>query len=226
MDRNYTISCVSIPTLGNFNDAAFFSNHFKLREVELNQKLNWQLPSWNGSEYDDLDTPAATYFIVRKPNFDSRFGDVAGAARIVPTTCPTGYMLKNSFRHAVLFEPLPENPLCWEGSVAVTNDELPKEERSHVFRLFAASYLEFLVDQKAEWMYGLAIKKIWDRWTQFGWPLTHLGPVVTFNDGTEGTAGKLLVSQEQLERARANAGLDPKTPILDYGKKTILPKTP
>lgn len=219
MGRNYKISCVSIPTLGDFNDVAFFSNHFKLRDLELNQKLGWQLPSWEGYEYDDLDTPAATYFIVRSDRKDPRFGDVAGAARIVPTTCPTGYMLKNSFQHAVRYEQLPHTPRCWEGSVAVTNDSLPREERSHVFRLFAAAYLEFLVERKAEWMYGLAIQKIWDRWTQFGWPLTKLGPTVPFKDGTEGTAGKLPVSQLWLERARVSAGLDATTPILDYGNK-------
>lgn len=219
MGERYKVSCISIPTLGEFNNVSFFSHHFRLRQSELNEKLGWKLPQWEGSEYDDLDTPAATYFIVRGDREYGAFGDVAGAARIVPTTCPTGYMLKNSFQHAVQYEELPNNSYSWEGSVAVTNDNLPKEERRQVFRLFAAAYLEFLVSREAHWMYGLAIPKIWDRWTQFGWPLTQLGPLVKFQDGTEGTAGKLPINSYWLMRARENAGLD-NLPILDYGDKS------
>lgn len=223
MESRYRVCCVSIETLKNFSDdIAFFAQHFRLRHKELNEKLKWGMPSWNGMEYDNLDTPAAVYFIVRDRDYDlvkdpykGYFGDVVGAARVVPTTCPTGYMLKNSFQHAVTLEELPESKAAWEGSVAVVNDRLPREERSQVFRLFAVSYLEYLTAQKAEWMYGLALKKVWDRWTQFGWPLKHLGPTVPFDDGTEGTAGKLEISEEALDRARRSASVNGR--ILDYG---------
>lgn len=216
METPYRVCCVSIPTLGAFNNASFFAQQFRLREIEYNQKLGWGRDSWQGHLYDDLDTPAAQYFIVRDgKHLDDPLGDVVGVARLVPTMCPTGYMLKNSFQHAVKFEPLPQSPDCWEGSVAVTNDRLPKTERTYIFSLFAAAYLEFLVSQKASWMYGIALEKIWQRWGQSGWPVEPIGPTVQFDDGTEGTAGKMPVSQEWLEKARTHVGI--KGDILEYG---------
>lgn len=66
------------------------------------------MPSYNGMEHDEFDTPAARYLL-----WIDEAGDTRGVARLLPTTCP--YMLKKLWPNMISGE-LPQSDSIWEAT--------------------------------------------------------------------------------------------------------------
>lgn len=89
---------------------------YRLRHKVFKEKLDWDVPSHDGLEYDEFDDADAVYVIARC----NASGEVIGCCRLRPTHRP--YMLKDTFPMLLEGEPAPEVPNAWEISrLAVIN---------------------------------------------------------------------------------------------------------
>ena len=71
------------------------------------ENLHWDLPTSDGMEVDQFDTPATAYVIARDED-----GDLCGCARLLPTTGP--YLLADVFPQLLHGQPLPRHEDVWE----------------------------------------------------------------------------------------------------------------
>lgn len=116
------IDIVTWETAHLYGDA--WIQHHKLRYDIFVKRQGWEIPVHNGIEYDQFDTPAATYLLSR-----GRTGAVNGITRLVPTTAP--YMIDQVWPQWVKGD-RPHDPRVWEGTRFGVSPELTAEERARV----------------------------------------------------------------------------------------------
>ncbi|HEX2580388.1 MAG TPA: acyl-homoserine-lactone synthase [Dongiaceae bacterium] len=101
---------------------SLWADHHRLRYKLFIERLRWQVNSEEGMEYDEFDTPAATYlFVIHKSR-------LASVARFIPTTKP--YMIEKLW--PFFMESLPRDNTVWELSRFGVDPDLSTEERTHV----------------------------------------------------------------------------------------------
>lgn len=221
MRQKYTINCMTLSTQHLFPGNMLAEAH-QLRQQALNIELDWRLPSWNGEQFDTFDNRATTYFIVT----DNQTGDVVGVTRMVPTTSPVGYMIKNHFAHAVTDIEMPRADHIWETSVAAIKGDLSPDKdesraiRREIFKLLLPAYQEFGLQNGITEVIGLAIPKIWGRWTECGIPHSPAGRPIDVSDGTKPYVATMPIGIQWLEKSRRNAGIEGNQ--LYYGQKPII----
>ena len=93
------IYCVNHKTVHQFGQA--YVGQFRLRYDLLVDGQYWNLSRFQGMEYDQYDTPAATYLVHQDEE-----GVVRGSVRTVPTDRP--YMIREIFPDIVETMPLPQ----------------------------------------------------------------------------------------------------------------------
>lgn len=192
------IECVNTATSHLFGDA--LAAQHRLRYRVFVERQEWDVPHWQGMEYDQYDTPAAYYLISRDET-----GEARGVSRMSPTTRP--YMLKDVWPDMVSAEELPCSMLVWEGTRIGIDRSLSPADRRRVLGELVCAYAEFGLAMKVDWIIGvmptLIIRSLFER---SGWHVELLGePRVLGGDKVR--AGKLRVDQETLERARAFFGI-------------------
>ncbi|MCA1908552.1 MAG: hypothetical protein LDL39_09340 [Magnetospirillum sp.] len=109
--------------------------HHRLRHKCFVERNGWSVPSHDGMEYDQFDTPAATYLIHRHPG-----GPVNGVARLIPTTRP--YMLKELWPD-LLGGDVPVSPKVWEATRFGIDDDLEPAAKRRVAAEIVLGCLEF-----------------------------------------------------------------------------------
>ena len=94
-------------------DQNTLTDMFRLRHAVFHDRLEWDVNSDNGMEYDEYDEAGPVY-VLAKGNDDA----VEGCWRILPTTGP--YMLRDVFPELLAGQPAPESPeVCEISRVAV-----------------------------------------------------------------------------------------------------------
>lgn len=101
------IDVVSLENAHLFGPA--LASQHRLRYRVFVERQCWDVPRYNGMEYDQFDTPAAVYLIYR-----DRFGEARGISRLIPTTQP--YMIKEIWADMVDRPDLPAEPAVWEAT--------------------------------------------------------------------------------------------------------------
>jgi N-acyl-L-homoserine lactone synthetase len=71
------------------------------------ERLGWQLDTQDGAEVDQFDRPDTVYVAI-----EDEQGDIAGCARLLPTTRP--YLLSEVFPQLLNGLPPPNDPTIWE----------------------------------------------------------------------------------------------------------------
>lgn len=193
------IECVNLATSHLFGDA--LAAQHRLRYRVFIERQDWDVPHWQGMEYDQYDTPAAYYLISRDEN-----GEARGVSRMSPTTRP--YMLKDVWPDMVSAEELPSSSAVWEGTRIGIDRDLSPAERRRVLGELVCAYAEFGLSQGIEWIIGvmptLIIRSLFER---SGWHVELLGePRVLGGDKVR--AGKLRVDEDTLLKARAFFGIE------------------
>ena len=83
-------------------------SHHRLRYKMFVKRQKWSVPNYRQIEYDEFDTPAATYILA----VDDQ-NRALGTTRLIPTTRP--YMVKSLWPDLADVE-LPESDSIWEAS--------------------------------------------------------------------------------------------------------------
>lgn len=80
---------------------------YKFRNKVFNERLGWEVQSFDGMEIDAYDGLGPVYMLSH-----GEIGKVSGCWRLLPTEGP--YMLKNTFPQLLRGETVPESPRIWE----------------------------------------------------------------------------------------------------------------
>lgn len=193
------IDCVTIANSHLFGDA-LASSH-RLRYRVFIERQQWDVPHWDGMEYDNYDTLAASYLIYRDDD-----GVARGISRLSPTDRP--YMLKDVWPDMVTREALPTDRRIWEGTRIGVDRDLSPDQRKKVLGELICAYMEFGVAHDLDWIIGvmptLIIRSLFVR---SGWHVELLGEPRVLG-GDKVCAGKLKVDASVLPKIRARFGLD------------------
>ena len=149
--------------------------------------LNWSLPSVDGMEFDQYDTPLCRWVVVHE------FGEVLGGVRMLPTIAKCGiysYMLRDaqnglleSLPTDVLFIEAPVEHDVWEASRFFVTDIVPASRRLEVEQLLFKGMTQVAIDNGAKYILGI-VPAIWSRWARrLGVSATPIGAKFTI-DGT------------------------------------------
>ncbi len=98
--------------------------------------LNWNVPTVDGMEFDQYDTPFAKWVVIHE------FGKILGGVRLMPTTARCGiysYMLRDAqlglldpIPRDVLFLDAPIDEKVWEASRLFITEEVTANRRAQV----------------------------------------------------------------------------------------------
>ncbi|MEN3950364.1 acyl-homoserine-lactone synthase [Iodidimonas sp. SYSU 1G8] len=192
------IDCITCETAHMFGDA--IASQHRLRYKVFIQQQSYDVPSYRGMEFDQFDTPAATYLTYR-----DKHNVVRAVTRVSPTTMP--YMLEEVFPDMVTFAPLVKSERVWEGTRLAVDPDLPEHERLRAVGEMMCAYLEFGIREGIDEFYILmpvALQTILMERT--GWPVTVLGETrMIGGEAVRAVAPK--VSAEILARVRGKLGI-------------------
>lgn len=116
MMRTIIVNCWNIDKF-----ADYWREHFRLRHDIFIDRLKWDLPHYEGMEFDEFDCPATEYVLCL--NDSNR---VVGVSRLLPTTCT--YMIEKHFSDEY-GGTLPKTEKVWEASRFGISRSLNSAER-------------------------------------------------------------------------------------------------
>lgn len=171
---------------------------YKLRYQGFKVRQNYDVPSYNGMEYDGYDTPVARYLVWR----DNQ-GIVRGCARISPTTYP--YMIEDLWPESVQQIELPKQEDVWEASRFCIDNTLPQEIRKNIHGELLCAFQEYGLEHNIRWMIGVMAPLIWRSvFIKTGWPIEFLGPIMKPAPKDKFVSGKMEISRKILTEIRKN----------------------
>ena len=207
-------SFASAPSSG---DPEIVSRFFKFREKVFNQAQNYQMPSFEGMEHDELDTIGATYF--------ARYGThgaILGVSRLTPTKYQNyeQSMIANAIGKTVDGKvPHGERILEWSRLGVAPELSANPELRRTVVDEIVLSVLEVALAREAESMIAIMPPGFWNSvFVKRGWAVEPLGTghQVYGPDPSRDfvTACQMPVSREILQNVRRVTGIA--GPVTDY----------
>jgi acyl homoserine lactone synthase len=162
-----SVVCISWET-AHLHGEAWISHH-RLRHRVFVDRLGWQVPSYRGLEYDQFDTPAATYILW----LDGE-GLARGAARLIPTTQP--YMVKTLWPELIDGD-VPQTDQIWEATRFVCDRNLNSEMRRRIVAELICGCQEFGIARGISSYLGVMPVGIFRHViAAAGCPVTLLGP--------------------------------------------------
>ncbi|MCR4376601.1 MAG: GNAT family N-acetyltransferase [Rhodospirillales bacterium] len=188
-----SIDCFNVTTAHLYGDA--LASQFRLRHQVFIERVDYQVPSWKGMEYDQFDTPATQYFVWRDEN-----GVARGIARLAPTC--VNYMLKEIWPDKITKIDMPQSERVWEGTRFGVDHSLPAAQRNAIVKELVCGYMEYAAAHGIDDIIGVMPVGIWRAvFARNGWPPVELGPVWR-EDGIEVQAARLPVTMETLQSVR------------------------
>ncbi|WP_142849089.1 acyl-homoserine-lactone synthase [Telmatospirillum sp. J64-1] len=211
-----TVEAFSWENAHCFGDA--LAGQHRLRHRIFIERQNYQVPAYNGMEYDQFDTPAATYVVRRDEQ-----GIVRAINRLIPTT--TNYMIKELWPDLVEeLNELPSSPNVWEGSRIGVDDRLEPKLRDRYFGELLCGVLEFGMARGIDWYIGIMPAGIVRRaMIGAGLDVDLIGSPKTVGDTWRVQAVKINVTAASLAEVRRRKGVE--GPVLDLiGQPQPLPQ--
>jgi N-acyl-L-homoserine lactone synthetase len=186
-------------------------SHHRLRYRMFVERQRWNVPHYRQIEYDEFDTPAATYILI----VDDR-SRTLGTARLIPTTRP--YMVESLWPNLVDVE-LPHLASIWEASRFGCDRDLDAASRRRVVAQLIQGCQEFGVMNGISRYLG--VMPVWvfrHVISAHGCPVTPVGPKLRLH-GHDIEAAYIDVSPSVLEVVRQRTGTrvtlyDPERPSL------------
>jgi acyl homoserine lactone synthase len=187
-------------------------SHHRLRYRMFVERQRWNVPNYRQMEYDEFDTPAATYILI----VDDR-NETLGTARLIPTTRP--YMVERLWPDLVDIE-LPHLPSIWEASRFGCDRELDARSRRRVVARLIQGCQEFGVMNGISRYLGVMPPWIFKHViAAHGCPVSPLGPTLKLQ-GHNIEAAFIDVSPSVLETVRRHTGM--RDTLHDPGAATLL----
>ena len=157
-----------------------FTNVLKARHESFVVQRKWDLPTVDGMEFDQYDTPQSRWIAVHQ------FDRVLAGIRMTPTTARCGiytYMIRDaqlglleSIPTNLLYEAAPVSPHVWEASRVFISQNVPAKLRLSVQANLMQQMVKTARDEGATQIIGLC-PRAWMRWMRrLGYQTEHVGP--------------------------------------------------
>lgn len=167
MGAKMQTTMISFSSLGEHGD--LFADLLRARKKAFVDGQNWDLPTSDGMEYDQYDTPASRWIAVHDR------GKIMAGIRLTPTTARCGeysYMIRDaqlgllpSIPRQLLFAEAPVDSTIWESSRIFVDPDVPASERSKVHLDLMNEMIIQARKLGAKEVLGL-VPAIWKRWTK------------------------------------------------------------
>lgn len=175
-------------------------SHHRLRHRIFVERQGWEVPEYNGLEYDQFDTPAARYVLWLDEHHEAR-----GVTRLIPTTQP--YMIQVLWPE-LIDGPLPRTPTIWEATRFGCDRDLDPPTRRRVIAELICGCQEFGIANGISKYVGVMPTAVFRHViAAAGCPVTQLGPVRRMKDH-DIAAAHIEVGPSTLARVRSGAGID------------------
>ncbi|WP_051389535.1 acyl-homoserine-lactone synthase [Bradyrhizobium sp. Ec3.3] len=159
------IEAFSVATAHHFQDA--LASQARLRYEVFVRRRKLDHASWGGLEFDEFDTPAATYLVWRDQE-----GVVRGLARLLRTTRP--YMLRSYWPHLVEDGDTPVSPKIFEVTRVCVDKSVKPVIRQTIFPELLCAIQEFLLLNQGTGMIGVTRQHLLAHFIRSG--IRWLGP--------------------------------------------------
>lgn len=185
--RTHTITWKTIHHYGDL----WLQSH-QLRHDAFIARLGYQVPSHDGLEWDQYDTPRATTIVVEDA------GRCVGVCRLIPTVHP--YMLEELFPELLPYAP-PKRPDVWEASRIAVAPDLPAGRREAALKTLIVAVQRHGLEHRVRHYLGLMPVLIFRRTLiRHGVEVDILRATAKMIDGIETAAGEIAVSAATVER--------------------------
>lgn len=169
---------------------------FVLRHQSFIERQQYDVPTYDGMEYDKYDTPATNYLV-----WVDDEGRVRGVSRKAPTD--RAYMIKEIWPAIVTEIPLPSSASIWESSRFAVDKTLDIATRRQIVGDLVCAGLEFGLQNNIQAYVGVMPPAIWRSvFERCGWPIEKIGPVIALDSGERIVAGWMAVKEEYLEQVK------------------------
>jgi acyl homoserine lactone synthase len=159
------IEAFSLATAHHFQDA--LASQARLRYDVFVRRRKLDHTSWGGLEFDEFDTPAATYLVWRDEQ-----RAVRGLARLLRTTIP--YMLRSYWPYLVDGGELPSAPGVFEVTRVCVDKTVEPKIRRTIFPELLCAIEEFLRLNDGSGMIGVTREHLLSHFVRSG--IRWLGP--------------------------------------------------
>jgi acyl homoserine lactone synthase len=172
----------------------------RLRHKIFVESQNYQVPQFNGMEYDQFDTPAAMYFVWR--DFS---GKARAVARLIPTT--QAFMIGELWPGLVAGSELPRRSDVWEVTRLGLDPDLTADQRRQAVGELVCALGEFALRQGiSSYLFVTHPRIMKSVLAGAGCTVEFLGPSTRLGDFVV-VAGKANVSSRSLVNARRHHGI-------------------
>lgn len=179
---------------------------YRLRYRVFAQRQGYDVPVYNGMEYDAYDTPATVYF-----TWQNDEGETLGVSRVKPTDRP--YMIKEIWPELVNKIDLPSSIKIWESSRFGLEKSLDKQKKKEVIGALVCANMEFGLINGIDFYIGVMHPLIWKAvFEDSGWKVEFIGDIQRIEGGDRVVAAKMPVSFHNLAKIREVMGF--KYPVL------------
>lgn len=180
-------------------------SHHQLRYRMFIERQNWSVPSFKQIEYDEFDTPAATYILTVDDH-----GRALGTTRLIATTRP--YMVEKLWPNLVEIV-LPHCDSIWEASRFGCDPDLDAATRRQVVSQLILGCQEFGIANGISRYLGVMPIPVFEKVIAANQcPVSRLGPALRQN-GDEIGAAYIDISRSTLEAVRRHTGIH--RPVLE-----------
>jgi acyl homoserine lactone synthase len=174
-------------------------SHHRLRYKMFVERQKWAVPTYGQIEYDEFDTPAATYILTVDDQYRA-----LGTARLIPTTRP--YMIKSLWPNLIDAK-VPHCDSIWEASRFGCDRDLDAASRRCVVAQLILGCQEFGIANGITHYLGVMPIRIFKHVIAAnGCPVTSVGPTLRLH-GHEIAAAYIDVSPATLEAVRYHTGI-------------------
>lgn len=199
LERTYPmISCITYDDLEY--GGKLFVSQFKLRHKCFIERLNYNVSTHNGMEYDEYDNPSKTYLI-----YHNSSQEALGVSRLGPIC--KDFMIQDLWPN-MLSEHIERTSDVWEGTRFCINKDLPSPLRKRISQELVLAYIELGLAKNIKKIIGVMPTLILNCiFKKAGCRFRTLGPVIRV-DNDRVQAAEMEISWRQLRNVQKTTGIN------------------
>ncbi len=186
----------------------------ELRFREFVQKQKYNTSVHRDMEFDEFDTPAASYLV-----YLSQEGRVIACSRLSPTSFP--FMIEKLWKDKVCTA-LPRSGEVWESSrICIDESVIDHELRKRIVSSIIVGHFEFAAENNIKRYIGIMPSKLWKKTLiDRGWQVIELSNRFLL-DGHETYVAEFVVCKDALKKVRKKTGIEEKVLRLPDGNNGL-----
>lgn len=193
------IDAITVKNAHLYGDA--LASQFRLRHRVFVEREGYDVPNFDGMEFDQFDTPACTYLVRRDPQ-----GEARAVARLIPTTTP--YMIETLWPDLLDGKAPPKTATVWEATRFCCDHTLPPQTRDRYLGELIAGCLEYGMHAGiSDYLCVTSAPILRRTLMRAGCEVEFLGKPSSISTFPV-VAGRIIITQASIEQVRLNRKLE------------------